>query len=280
MAVNNLTFLVPKGHVFALLGANGAGKTTTIRMICGLIPPDSGEIKIGDLDVFVNKTRAKKLIGYLTEETNLYPHMTVKEYISFFAELVDATPENVNAVIAQFALDEYTHTPTAELSKGLRRRVDLARCLVNDPEILILDEPTSGLDPVSSHKLITFLQSLKGKKTMLISTHLLHEAEKLCDQVGIIEKGSIIVNQRKDELKHSFREKKKFNIVFSTKHPEKYEQYGDVTKNEDTTYTLELSTSIHDIIALLTELDKDKAVQDVISFEPSLEQIFLSKVQI
>ena len=201
-AVDAISFSIGRGEIVGFLGPNGAGKSTTIKMLTGYLRPDSGSAQIGGIDVVTDPIAARTQIGSLTELHALYYDMFVREYLLFIAELqqVASAPSAVENVLQQTGLLAESHKQIAQLSKGYKQRVGLAAALLHDPEVLILDEPTSGLDPNQLVEIRELIKTAGANKTVLFSTHILQEAEAICDRVIIIHKGQIKVDSLLSEL--------------------------------------------------------------------------------
>jgi ABC-2 type transport system ATP-binding protein len=204
-AVRNVSFDVAKGTVVGFLGPNGAGKSTTMRILAGFITATSGQATIDDLDVFWDPVEVRRRIGYMPESCPLYPEMRVKEYLYFRAGLKDLhgsdARKRVNYVIERCWLEEVPRQLIGTLSKGFRQRVGLADALLANPPVLILDEPTAGLDPSQILETRSLIRELGQEHTILLSTHILSEVEKLkCDQVIIINRGEVAAAGSMDEL--------------------------------------------------------------------------------
>jgi ABC-2 type transport system ATP-binding protein len=194
-AVRDISFSVGRGEVVGFLGPNGAGKTTTMRMLTGYLPPSSGTVAVAGLDVFRDSVEARAKIGYMPENVPLYEDMRVREYLKFRAQLKGLrggrVRERVSAVIETCGLEPVRRRMIGTLSKGYRQRVGLADALVHDPELLILDEPTNGLDPNQIRQIRSLIRRLGESRTVLLSTHILHEVEMTCGRVIIIDQGRI-----------------------------------------------------------------------------------------
>jgi len=194
-ALDGVSFHVPAGRVMGFLGANGAGKTTTLRILSCYMPPSSGMASIGGFDVVRASDEVRMLIGYMPESVPLYGDMRVLEYLRFRARLKGVSSRDVGPavarVIAKCHLGEKQRTLISALYKGQRQRVGIADALVHDPKLLILDEPTSGLDPDQRIEVRKMIEDLAGEHTVLLSTHILPEAEAICSDVLIIHKGRI-----------------------------------------------------------------------------------------
>ena len=204
-AVNDISFDVPKGQIVGFLGPNGAGKSTTLRMLTGYLPPTSGLATIAGFDSLKESDKARRQIGYLPESTPLYLEMRVEEFLHFRGKLMDMSrPDRVKAidyVSDRCGLSQIRTRVMGQLSKGNRQRVGIAQALLHDPQVLILDEPTSGLDPVQIGAVRQLIGELKGKHTILLSSHILPEIEKTADRVIIIAAGEIKADGSPAELR-------------------------------------------------------------------------------
>ena len=211
-AVDGLSLVVDKGELFGLLGPNGAGKTTTINILCGLLKPTTGSVKVGGYDALKEPSKIKELIGVSPQETAVYPHLTGKENIELFANLHAMPKEklkrNIDDLLQKLSLREHAKRLAGKYSGGMMRRINLAMALVHDPEIAFLDEPTVGMDPQSRRAVWDFIRELKKQnKTVLLTTHYMEEAEELCDRVGIIDNGKLISLGTPQQLKTQFKVK-------------------------------------------------------------------------
>ncbi len=192
-AVNNLNLEIKAGELFSLLGVNGAGKTTTIKMLSFLSKKTSGEIYINGIKIEDNPNKIKEIMNLSPQETAVAKNLTVKENLNFIAGVYDIKnkEEKVSELIKLFNLSEHQNKRASTLSGGLKRRLSIAMALINEPKILFLDEPTLGLDVLSRRELWEIINSLKGKTTVILTTHYMEEAESLSDRVGIMEKGEL-----------------------------------------------------------------------------------------
>jgi len=196
LAVDHINFEVKKGGIFGFLGPNGAGKTTTIRMLTGLTKPNDGTAKINKKDIIKQTVEAKKIIGVVTEDSNLYDELTVTDNLKFMGQLYDVSKserENrIKELLNVLGLENKKDVKFAKLSKGTKRKVTIAAALVHNPLILFLDEPTTGLDVLSARVLRVMIKELNKKGvTIFLTTHYIEEAEQLCDTVAIIVDGKI-----------------------------------------------------------------------------------------
>lgn len=201
-ALDGVTFSIDKGETVAFLGPNGAGKTTTIKIILGLLKPDSGTVKIFDRDPKDHTVR--KDIGYLPENPSFYRFLTGKENLRFLSHLIDhtITEERLNEILEMVNMAEVKDRPINGYSRGMIQRLGIAQAVVHDPELLVLDEPLSGLDPIGRRDIREILISMKNNgKAIFFSTHILPDVETIADRVLVIDKGKIIATTRIDELK-------------------------------------------------------------------------------
>ncbi len=205
-AVDRISFTAKKGEIVGLLGPNGAGKTTTMRILTGFMPPTAGTARIAGHDVTTDSLAARGAVGYLPERVPLYPDMTVEAYVSFWAQLrgVRRPKSQVEAVLKRVQLFDRRRTLIRNLSKGMRQRLGLAQALVHNPPVLILDEPTIGIDPQQVIEVREMVQEFGSAHTVLLSTHILSEAEQVCDRVLIINRGRIVAQGKPNQLRQQF----------------------------------------------------------------------------
>ncbi|MCK5420165.1 MAG: ATP-binding cassette domain-containing protein, partial [Desulfobacterales bacterium] len=210
-AVDQINFDIQKGEILGLLGPNGAGKTTTLRMLTGYLQPSSGSINIKGLSIDKHVLEIKKLLGYLPESAPLYHDMLVFDYLKYVAAIREIDSEKKLPRIRQLAdlcgINEVMSQPIGELSKGYKQRVGLAHAMMNDPEVLIFDEPTSGLDPNQIVEIRKIIKEIGKEKTIILSTHILSEAEATCDRIVIINQGQIVADGSTENLKQSLSSK-------------------------------------------------------------------------
>ncbi len=201
-AIEDLTFEVNQGEVVGFLGPNGAGKTTTMRILAGYMPPTLGTAHIAGFDVVEESLEVRRRVGYLPETVPLYPDMTVFGYLKFMADLrhLPNGEEMVDNALELVQMEQRADGYIANLSKGMRQRVGLAQALLHKPEVLILDEPTIGLDPAQVVEVRTIIREIGKERTVLLSTHILSEAQQLCDRVLIINKGRIVAEDTPENL--------------------------------------------------------------------------------
>lgn len=203
MALRGISFQAESGEILGFLGPNGAGKTTTMRILTGYMPPTSGRASVAGYDVFTDSLEVRKCVGYLPETVPLYPDMTVHSYVKYVAELrgVRHATSRADDVLRIVGMHTRRESLIRNISKGMRQRVGLAQALVHDPQVLILDEPTIGLDPRQTLEVRDLVRSLGKTHTILFSTHILSEAEQVCDRVVIIHRGEIVAMDKPEALR-------------------------------------------------------------------------------
>ena len=203
-AVDDISFTVARGEIVGLLGPNGAGKSTTMRVLAGFMPASSGTVRVAGFDVFHDSDETRRRIGYMPENNPLYTEMRVREYLKFRARLKglgwQKSRERVTTVMAQCGLTEVGRRVIGQLSKGYKQRVGLADALVHEPDLIILDEPTIGLDPQQIRSVRQLIKSLAGRHTVLISTHILPEAEMMCHRMLIMFDGRVLASDTPENL--------------------------------------------------------------------------------
>jgi ABC-2 type transport system ATP-binding protein len=209
-AVDRLNLTVRDGEIFGFLGPNGAGKTTTIKMITGIVPPDGGTIKINGIDIGRDPIAAKKQFGYVPDNPDVFLRLKGLEYLNFMADLYevpkDARRERIDRLASRFEMSHALSDPIQSYSHGMRQKIMIMGVLVHDPSVWILDEPLTGLDPKSSFTLKEMMrEQADGGKTVFFSTHVLEVAEKLCDRVAIIHRGSILFCGTFKEMQDRFQ---------------------------------------------------------------------------
>ena len=204
-AVNKLNLEIHQGELFSLLGVNGAGKTTTIKMLTCITKPTDGDAFIGGYSITKQPEQVKRLIGISPQETAVAPNLSVKENLELMCGIHGFTKEKsegkINNLTEKFALDSILNKKVCKLSGGWQRRVSIAMALISEPKILFLDEPTLGLDVIARHELWDMIRSLKGKITIILTTHYMEEAEALSDRIGIMKDGNLLAVGTAEELK-------------------------------------------------------------------------------
>jgi len=201
-AISDLTFDIEKGEIVGFLGPNGAGKTTTMRILTGYMPPTMGTAEIGGFDVIEDSLEVRRIVGYMPETVPLYTEMTVFDYLKFMADLrnIKNADDRVDEVLEMVHLGDRSDGYISNLSKGMRQRVGLAQALLHKPEVLILDEPTIGLDPAQIIEVRNMIRDIGSEHTVLLSTHILPEAQQVCTRVLILNKGRLVAEDTPEHL--------------------------------------------------------------------------------
>ena len=205
LAVDGLDLEIAEGEIFALLGVNGAGKSTTIKMLCCLTHPTAGDAWVGGHSIAQEQNRVKSIIGISPQETAVAPNLTVKENLAFMAGIYgfgkEQAAERISAISEMLGLGEVLARKAGKLSGGWQRRVSIAMALIGEPKILFLDEPTLGLDVLARHELWDTIRALKGRVTVILTTHYMEEAEALSDRIGIMKAGRLLAVDTAEGLK-------------------------------------------------------------------------------
>jgi ABC-2 type transport system ATP-binding protein len=271
LAVNALDLQVREGEIIGIVGHNGAGKSTTLKMIAGLIAPTSGAVRVLGCDMAKESTTAKRDMGYLPEENPRYENMTAREYLTFFSELYGLpktkTRARIDELLGSLNLREKDKL-TGEFSKGMKRKVAIARALLHDPRLLILDEPNAGLDPLTSFFIINYLKTLKSQgKTIVLSAHNLFHVEYICDRVAIIKNGWLIVCNTMDAIRASLGNRE-YQVIFRADAPLKVDR-------RDGNYVFR-SSDVGAMALVLGQISENNwALVDLSVQESALEEIYV-----
>jgi sodium transport system ATP-binding protein len=205
-AAKNVSFNCNPGEIYGLLGVNGAGKTTTLRILATMLKPTTGSAEIAGFDIVAEPEKVRAHIGFLSTATALYGRLTAREFIEYFARLNGICEPDLSArvdgIIQKLNITEFQHARCDKLSTGMKQRVSIARSVVHDPPVMIFDEPTHGLDVLSSRDIVDFIRECRAKgKTVIFSSHVMSEVEKLCDRIGIIHNGQLLHEGTLSELR-------------------------------------------------------------------------------
>jgi len=284
VAVDNISFEVPKASIYGFVGPNGAGKTTTIKMLCCLLKPTSGKAWINGIPI-EEELKIKEIIGYLPENLQLYKFFTVEEHIRFIGKLYkieeNELKQKVRELLETVNMRGFRKGKCGKLSKGQQRRVGIAISLINDPEILILDEPTSGLDPLGRKDILNLLLKLRSAgKTIFLSSHILPEISQICTHIGVINCGKLLFSRSIDNLKQQFMSLKM--EVKVEKDPSKF--IGDletkdwvksvkVENNRIVVEVLDMNVAKVELIKVLAK--HSLPVVSLRILEPNLEDLFI-----
>ena len=295
VAVDNISFTIQDGEIIGLLGPNGAGKKTTMNMIKGYIEPTEGTIIVDNYDMSKKPKKAKKEIGYMPEGVPLYTDMTVKEFITYMAEIKKINKkerkEKVEKIIEETGLKEVENKITKNLSRGYKQRVSLAGALVGEPKILILDEPTVGLDPKQITEIRKLIKDLGKKHTVILSSHILSEVSQICQKVIIINKGKIVAIDTPENLENKVSNKNSLYVTVEdtgNKIEKVTKKIAEITKielvkeNEDKTkeYIIEsnLDTDLRKI--LFQEFAKENiTIFEMKKADTTLEDAFMKLIE-
>ncbi len=270
-AVKDLDLDVDKGEILGIIGHNGAGKSTTLKMMVGLVSPTSGSVEVMGRDMAKDALHVKRFLGYLPEDSPLYENMTVDEYLRFFSELYGMpskkADERIGLLLGSLKLPERNKL-TGELSKGMKRKVAIARALLHDPDILVLDEPSSGLDPLTSFFIVDYLRRLRAEgKTIVLSAHNLFHVEYVCDRVAILKNGKLLVCDSMANIRKSLG-KREYEVKFMSGQRLDYEK-------EDGHYVLR-TADLGEVAAILRDIsENDWALVDLSMRESALEDIYV-----
>ena len=272
VAVEASTFEVGAGEVFGVVGPNGAGKTTTLKSLAGLLEPTAGTVEIAGEPADARETR--RLLGFLPEESPLYEEMTPLSYLRFFADLYDVprdvANERIHDTLDRLELD-HRDRALGDMSKGMRRKVAIARSLVNDPDVLVYDEPASGLDPLTTNYIVEFTRELADEgRTVVFSAHNLYHVEEVCDRVAIMNEGRIVAQGALEELREEYGHIE-YHVFTTVAVPDAVEEggrYRRVVENMDAVESVREAAE-----AAGGEID------DIRTVEPSLERLFLDLAQ-
>jgi len=269
VAVQGSSFSVDRGEVFGIIGPNGAGKTTTLKMLAGLLEPTSGTAEIAGLDTETAEMRQQ--LGFLPEESPLYEEMTPISYLKFFADLYDVDPdvaeERMHDTLDELEL-EHRDRKLGDMSKGMKRKVAIARSLINDPDVLIYDEPASGLDPLTTNYVIEFTEQLaKEGKTIVFSAHNLFHVESICDRVVIMNEGEIVARGDLDELQAEYGHTR-YHVYTTVDVPDAVQENGSYKR---------VVESMDAVEATREQAESNGGdVVDIRTEESSLEEVFLN----
>src|ERR1700675_1707333 len=208
-AVDRVSFQCRPGEIFGLLGANGAGKTTTLRMLATILTPSEGTAIIAGHDVTKEPQKVRSCVGFLSTATALYGRLSAREMVEYFGRLhgLDESTlrQRIDAIFARLEMNDFSDRRCDNLSTGMKQKVSIARTLVHDPSVMIFDEPTVGLDVMAARTIIGFIRECRGRaKTVIFSTHVMSEVEKLCDHIGIIHNGKLLAEGTLAELRERF----------------------------------------------------------------------------
>ena len=288
--LNNIDLEIPSKKIFGIIGASGCGKTTLLKTLIGFWEPDSGKIFYETRDLEKNKKLIRQIVGFATQDNAVYPKLTVKENLEYFGTLANVPRKtlksNIEKVVKFIRLEDAADELAENLSGGMQRRLDIGCAIIHKPRILILDEPTEDLDPILRRDILSLIKSInQDETTVIITSHLLHEAEQLCDEIAILHNGKVLRRGTPEQLTKSFstedeihlitlkRDYKRIAASVKTRAVKKIERYSDrlVIRTTDSEQT------IKKILSCLRR-QKDKIVQLDIR-KPSLSEVFVNLVK-
>jgi ABC-2 type transport system ATP-binding protein len=287
VAVDHLNLSVEQGSIFGLLGPNGAGKTTTLRLLMGLARPTSGTARILGEDIRGDTLKIRKRIGYLPDVPAFYGWMNGREYLTFVGEFFHIPKTDLNkrvdSLLGLAGLAE-VKTHLRGYSRGMKQRLGVAQALINEPELLFLDEPTSALDPIGRREVLEMILSLRGRTTVFLSTHILNDVERVCDTVGILNKGRLATEENLDSLKAKYVQPV-FLLEFDYEPLELEATLADLPwvvsqtreNNLLRVVTRDLTSGQRELPRLIAE--SSLPLRNFQVLEPSLEEIFVKVVQ-
>lgn len=294
-AIDNVSFRIGKGEVVGFLGPNGAGKSTTMRIISGLMPATSGSVSICGESVAINPDAARRHIGFMPENNPLPEDLRVREYLTFRAGIKGVPRSEIRARVDESMdicqlLRKASNKIIGNLSKGFRQRVGIADAILSRPEVIIMDEPTIGLDPHQILAIRALINSLRGKMSVIISSHILPEIELMCDRVMIINQGTIVASGSSESLRKEFISREKYGISLRADPSKMREMLGRICSGVEIVfeskpdsagyYDYILSTDENSDLGctLIREFSKDSALglREVYHKKPSLEEIFMA----
>lgn len=285
VAIKDLSFKVEKGKIWGLLGPNAAGKTTTMRILTGYLPATDGKASVSEYDVFEQPNEVKRIMGYLPETLPLYPEMTVQSFLNFVSEIKQITASqrktSIEKTIEISGLESVRKRLIKNISRGFKQRVGIAQAMLHDPQVLILDEPTIGLDPAQIIEIRKLIKSLKGERTILLSTHILAEVTQTCDGAVIINEGILMASGSLEELTASFKEKEGIIIKLRKSGKDILSLLQDVpgvenVNQENGTFEIEWSKGkdLRDDITKLS-VEKDLGLMEMRPLALNIEDLYL-----
>jgi len=282
VAVRDVSLAVPKGMVFGLLGPNGAGKTTLVNMLTTLLKPTSGSASVGGYDVVREAAKIRSLIGVVPQENNLDRYLTARENLILHAKMHRMSPPSyhrrIDELLSLMGLVERQKDFPNKFSTGMQRRLVVARALVHDPQILFLDEPTTGLDPQAKRAIWDYFLSLKGKRTLFLTTHNMEEADFLCDQISIIDNGTPIASGTSSQVKEMVENSWFYEIEVAGKVKEYVQAFQKMPFIECVSHqdgVIQVCLKKEGSLGALVEQIDLKDLKKINSRQPSLEDVFL-----
>lgn len=289
IVLDDVSFSVEKGSVFGFIGKNGTGKTTTMNIALGLLKAESGEVKVNGEVVTYGDSKTNRYVGYLPDVPEFYPFLTAREYMQLSLDVsgskVKDGQQKITDLLAMVGLED-TNKRISNYSRGMKQRLGIAQALINDPALLICDEPTSALDPIGRKQLLTVLEKVKEKTTVIFSTHILSDVETVCDEVAILDKGRIVRQGSLRELK-GLLSSQRWRVILET--PEEAARVKAACLETETVYnvlqhgrsiegeTTDARQAIRSIMNVVTELSI--VPEKIERKEPTMEEVFLEAIK-
>lgn len=278
--LKGLNLSVPEHSIFGFIGRNGAGKTTTMKTVLGLLKPDSGDVIVAGNKVVYGQTPTNQYVGYLPDVPEFYPFMTAPEYLSFCGEITGMKSldiRNRSAELLKLVGLEGEYHRIKGFSRGMKQRLGIAQALLNRPKLLICDEPTSALDPVGRKEILDILRSVKNQTTVLFSTHILSDVERICTDVAFLDEGKISVQGKLSDILHSRRREEYILETVNQKDIENIlQRFGDFTVIRENKLTIR-GDALFDVLKYIS--DQKIPVGKIERIEPTLESLFLEVVE-
>lgn len=287
--IDDLSFTVPQGSVFGFIGQNGAGKTTTMKMVLGLLKADSGEMTVCGEKVTFGQTKTNEYIGYLPDVPEFYRYMRPKEYLKLCGEITGMDKATIkrrtDELLSLVGLNG-VNKKISGFSRGMKQRLGIAQALLNEPKLLICDEPTSALDPVGRKEILDILRQVKGKTTVIFSTHILSDVERICDRIAVLDKGKLALSGTLSELK-SRHKADRLTIEFaSADDKERFTALGQIVPFLNGAEQNEICVTLHTLDIAGVEADVLRALSGsgilpvkLEVEEPTIENLFMEVVQ-
>ena len=289
LVIDQMSFSVPKGSIFGFIGKNGSGKTTTMKMILGLLKPSKGTIEVCGERVRYGQTDTNRFIGYLPDVPEFYNYMTAYEYLKLCGEITGLSKKTIKdrsiELLGLVGLD-HNNKRIGTFSRGMKQRLGIAQALLHEPKLLICDEPTSALDPIGRKEILDILATVRGKTTVIFSTHILSDVERICDHIGILHHGKVILSGTMQEIKKYYNQDSCL-IAFSNSYDR--DKFLQVTTLEslgsrETTDDVSVILKSQDLKGMMQEIMHEMIRLDIVPvkleiLDPTLENLFLEVVK-
>lgn len=284
IVIDNLSFSVPEHSIFGFIGQNGSGKTTTMKMILGLLKPDSGTIQVCGEKVQFGQTKTNQNIGYLPDVPEFYSFLKPKEYLKLCGEITGMPKDRIlsrsNELLKLVGLGD-VNKKIGGFSRGMKQRLGIAQALLNEPKLLICDEPTSALDPIGRKDILDILTAIKGKTTVIFSTHILSDVERICDNIALIDKGKLVIHGTIGEIKANHKSDKLFIEFVSKNDKDKFLAILRSVPYEQTETSIMIATNnisqVHSKVLHILASENILPIKLEI-VEPSIESLFMEVV--